>query len=164
MPASLCLHPGVLGGRIWAPPALLLASARREARMCLSSIRSVKFKWRSGDDPVAAPFSIGNVWQNFGSRAVGAAPGQTALHYCEWIAFAHRNLWGAALDAFGELIPSLIRQGINSSECRNRRRHPRPNQCPPPWPSRWPDRYRSARPQDLKTHKKCYTANLLGKK
>ena len=33
-----------LGGRISAPPALLLASARREARLCLSSIRSVKFK------------------------------------------------------------------------------------------------------------------------
>ena len=120
MAASVCLHSGALEGRICAPPALLLANARREARRCLSSIRSPKFKRRSNDGPVGAPFSVGKVTQNFGSRAIRVAPGQAALHYCEWIAFVHRNLWGTALDAFGELIPSLIRLGINFSERRHR--------------------------------------------
>ena len=62
--------------------------------------------------------------QNFGSRAIRVAPGQAALHYCEWIAFVHRDVWGTALDAFGEFVPSLIRLGTNSSERRHRRQHP----------------------------------------
>ena len=67
-------HSSALGRSILVVASVLMATARREARACLSSIRSVSFKCRSGYGPVGAAFSIGETCQNFCNDVVGAAP------------------------------------------------------------------------------------------
>ena len=54
-------YSSALGCSICVVVCVLLAAARRGANMCLSSIRTVKFKWRSGGGPVGARFSIGKM-------------------------------------------------------------------------------------------------------